>query len=55
MFNGPVIIYNYPKQIKAFYMRRNDDGKTVAAMDLIIPKIGTTLFIWLFLIVYSSN
>ncbi|EAN33031.1 asparagine--tRNA ligase [Theileria parva strain Muguga] len=40
VFNGPVIIYNYPKQIKAFYMRRNDDGKTVAAMDLIIPKIG---------------
>ncbi|XP_951971.1 asparaginyl-trna synthetase, putative [Theileria annulata] len=40
VFNGPVIIYNYPKQIKAFYMRRNDDDKTVAAMDLIIPKIG---------------
>nr|PVC53370.1 asparaginyl-tRNA synthetase [Theileria orientalis] len=40
VFNGPVIIYNYPKTIKAFYMRRNEDKKTVAAMDLIIPKIG---------------
>jgi asparaginyl-tRNA synthetase len=37
---GPVFILNYPKEIKAFYMRRNDDGKTVAAMDLLVPKVG---------------
>ncbi len=39
-FKSPVIVYNYPKQIKAFYMRRNDDGKTVAAMDVLVPGIG---------------
>jgi len=33
---GPVIVYNYPKDIKAFYMRANDDGKTVAAMDVLV-------------------
>jgi asparaginyl-tRNA synthetase len=37
---GPVFIINYPKGIKAFYMRMNDDGKTVAAMDLLVPKVG---------------
>ncbi|GFO70685.1 asparagine--tRNA ligase [Geomonas limicola] len=37
---GPVFILNYPKEIKAFYMRQNDDGKTVAAMDLLVPKVG---------------
>ena len=37
---GPVTIYNYPKSIKPFYMRQNDDGKTVAAMDLLVPGIG---------------
>ena len=37
---GPVIVMNYPKEIKAFYMRRNDDGKTVAAMDVLAPGIG---------------
>jgi len=37
---GPVFIVNYPKEIKAFYMRRNDDGRTVAAMDLLVPKVG---------------
>jgi asparaginyl-tRNA synthetase len=37
---GPVTIFNYPKGIKPFYMRRNDDGKTVAAMDLLVPGIG---------------
>ncbi|HBG08346.1 MAG: asparagine--tRNA ligase [Geobacteraceae bacterium GWC2_58_44] len=37
---GPVFIVNYPKDIKAFYMRMNDDGKTVAAMDLLVPKVG---------------
>jgi asparaginyl-tRNA synthetase len=36
----PVILTDYPKQIKAFYMRDNDDGKTVAAMDILVPKIG---------------
>ncbi len=36
----PVIVYNYPKEIKAFYMRLNDDNKTVAAMDVLVPKIG---------------
>ena len=36
----PVIVFNYPKQIKAFYMRANDDEKTVAAMDVLVPKIG---------------
>lgn len=39
-FKGPVILYNYPKHIKAFYMRSNDDGKTVAAMDLLVPVTG---------------
>jgi len=37
---GPVVIKNYPKEIKAFYMRLNDDGKTVAAMDVLVPGIG---------------
>ena len=37
---GPVFIVNYPKAIKAFYMRANDDDKTVAAMDLLVPKVG---------------
>ena len=37
---GPVFIINYPKEIKAFYMRMNDDGRTVAAMDLLVPKVG---------------
>jgi asparaginyl-tRNA synthetase len=36
----PVIVMNYPKDIKAFYMRVNDDGKTVAAMDVLAPGIG---------------
>lgn len=39
-FKKPVILYNYPKDIKAFYMRVNDDGKTVAAMDILAPGIG---------------
>jgi asparaginyl-tRNA synthetase len=39
-FKGPVILYNYPAAIKAFYMRLNDDQKTVAAMDLLVPGIG---------------
>lgn len=39
-FKKPVIITNYPKDIKAFYMKQNDDGKTVAAMDVLFPGIG---------------
>ena len=39
-FKKPVIVRNYPKDIKAFYMRQNDDGKTVAAMDILAPGIG---------------
>ena len=38
--NGPLVLMNYPKDIKAFYMRLNDDGKTVAAMDVLAPGIG---------------
>src|SRR5687767_12321612 len=37
---GPVVVMNYPKEIKAFYMRMNDDGRTVAAMDVLAPGIG---------------
>ena len=36
----PVIVTDYPKEIKAFYMRRNDDGKTVRALDVLVPRIG---------------
>ncbi|WOC27924.1 asparagine--tRNA ligase [Pseudoalteromonas sp. N1230-9] len=39
-FNAPVVIKNYPRDIKAFYMRQNEDGKTVAAMDVVAPGIG---------------
>ncbi len=39
-FKKPVIVTNYPKEIKSFYMRLNDDGKTVAAMDILAPGIG---------------
>ena len=39
-FKKPVILINYPKEIKAFYMRQNDDSKTVAAMDILAPGIG---------------
>ncbi len=42
-FKKPVIVRNYPKQIKAFYMRQNDDGKTVAAMDVLFPGIGEVI------------
>ena len=37
---GPVVVTDYPKDIKAFYMRRNDDGRTVAAMDVLVPGVG---------------
>jgi asparaginyl-tRNA synthetase len=39
-FEAPVTVFDYPKEIKPFYMRQNDDGKTVAAMDLLVPGIG---------------
>jgi len=39
-FKKPVIVYNYPKTIKPFYMRQNNDAKTVAAMDILVPRIG---------------
>jgi asparaginyl-tRNA synthetase len=39
-FKRPVIIFDYPASFKAFYMRANDDGKTVAAMDVLFPGIG---------------
>jgi len=42
-------VYNYPKDIKAFYMRVNDDGKTVAAMDVLVPKV------FFFLLVIPDN
>ena len=39
-FKKPVIVTDYPREIKAFYMKQNDDGKTAAAMDVLVPKIG---------------
>ena len=39
-FKAPIILTDYPKEIKAFYMRDNDDGKTVAALDVLVPKVG---------------
>jgi asparaginyl-tRNA synthetase len=39
-FKGPVIVFNYPQAIKPFYMRQNDDNRTVAAMDVLLPGIG---------------
>ncbi len=40
VYNSPVFVTDYPKDIKAFYMRLNDDNKTVAAMDLLVPGVG---------------
>ncbi len=40
VFKKPVFVIDYPKEIKAFYMRQNDDGRTVAAMDMLVPGIG---------------
>ena len=40
IFKGPVIVTDYPKEIKAFYMKLNDDGKTVRAMDVLVPRLG---------------
>ena len=57
IFKKPVTVSNYPKAIKAFYMRANKDDKTVAAMDLLVPKVGeliggsqrknATMFLWI--------
>ena len=40
IFKCPVMVYNYPKEIKSFYMKQNDDGKTVKAVDVLVPGIG---------------
>ena len=40
VFKRPVFVTDYPKEIKAFYMKLNDDGKTVAAVDCLVPQIG---------------
>jgi asparaginyl-tRNA synthetase len=40
IYGKPVFVINYPKEIKSFYMRLNDDGKTVAAMDMLVPGVG---------------
>jgi len=40
IFKKPVVLTDYPKEIKAFYMKLNEDGKTVAAADILVPKIG---------------
>jgi asparaginyl-tRNA synthetase len=42
-FKSPVTVYNYPKEIKPFYMRVNEDGKTVTAMDVLVPGIGEVI------------
>ena len=39
-FKSPVMVYNYPKDVKAFYMKQNDDGKTVRAVDVLVPGLG---------------
>lgn len=39
-FKGPVVVTDYPKDIKSFYMRQNEDGRTVAAMDFLVPQVG---------------
>ena len=42
-FKSPVVVYNYPKEIKPFYMKLNEDKKTVAAMDVLLPKVGEVI------------
>jgi asparaginyl-tRNA synthetase len=44
-FESPVVLFDYPKEIKAFYMRLNEDGKTVAAMDVLFPGIGEIMVV----------
>ncbi|XP_074287431.1 asparagine--tRNA ligase, cytoplasmic 2 isoform X2 [Silene latifolia] len=43
VYKKPVIIYDHPKEVKPFYVRQNDDGKTVAAFDVIVPKVGAVI------------
>ncbi|GLT73747.1 hypothetical protein SLA2020_455840 [Shorea laevis] len=43
MYKKPVIIYSYPKALKPFYVRLNDDGNTVAAFEMVLPKVGTLI------------
>merc|ERR1719453_2436139 len=43
VYKKPVILYDYPKDIKAFYMRLNEDEKTVAAMDILVPGVGEVI------------
>ncbi|GAB4841497.1 hypothetical protein Ancab_022213 [Ancistrocladus abbreviatus] len=43
IYKVPVIVYNYPKEVKPFYVRLNDDGRTVAAFNVIIPKVGALI------------
>ena len=45
LYKRPVIVYNYPKAIKAFYMRENEDGKTVAAMDVLVPGVSGRVWV----------
>ena len=40
VYNGPISVYDFPKDFKAFYMKANDDGKTVQAFDMLVPGIG---------------
>jgi asparaginyl-tRNA synthetase len=40
VYGQPIMVYNYPKAFKAFYMKQNEDGKTVQAMDMLVPGIG---------------
>jgi asparaginyl-tRNA synthetase len=40
IFKKPVVVFDYPAEIKSFYMKQNDDGKTVKAMDVLVPRIG---------------
>ena len=44
VFNGPVFVTDYPQEIKAFYMKLNEDGKTVRAMDMLVPGIGELIW-----------
>ena len=57
-YKSPVFVTNYPTNIKAFYMKRNDDGKTVRAFDLLVPKLVSNLhfhFYNMLFLLYSSN
>ena len=49
-----VIVYHYPKEIKAFYMKLNEDGRTVAAMDVLVPKVGDKLILYESYVLYES-